>query len=164
MNSIGIRVTPKELFYTIVKPDTQEAQLQKLTMSLALDNDIPRQLSLIRTTLLSIITEYNVSYAGIKTAEGNAKSYNVFRINVEGVVQELFADSSVVRYFAGTINSLSSRLNVPVKTLSSYLKGENALDLTFWNREWDTISKKEHKESLIAALAAIPHFGGKADV
>lgn len=156
MNSIGIRVTPREIYYTIIDTHNDSSLTQKLSISAALENDVPRQLSLIRTTLSSIIYDYDVSYAGIKTAEGNAKSYNTFRIHIEGVVQELFADSTVISYFAGTINSLASRLRIPSKVVSGFLKGDNSIKINQWKSEWDKISNKEHKESLLAALAAFP--------
>jgi hypothetical protein len=158
MKAIGIRVEPTEIFYSIVtindqNPKRFEYVFQKITLPLALNNDIPRQLSFIRTTLFSIINEYNVEFAGIRTAEGSAKTPNVFRMNIEGVIQELFSDSSIKRYFAGTFTSMASRMSsTSTKIKECCDNNENLLRI----RDWKKINKK-FKESLFAALASIDY-------
>ena len=69
--------------------------------------DIPRKLSYIRTTLYSLICEYGITNAGLRIVEGN--SNNNFRINVEGVIQELLANSTVDTYFTGRLDTIGSK-------------------------------------------------------
>ncbi|MGN4739052.1 hypothetical protein [Bacillus cereus] len=145
---IGIRVTPKKIYYTIINEKGYENDVLNVPTAL----DPPRQLSFIRTTLLSIICEYKITHAGLKTAEGlGKKSINFFRLNIEGVIQELFSDSTVKSYFAGTSTSIASRLKSTNKIVTECCKGNNnAFDIADWNR-----LNQYHRESLLACLAAI---------
>ncbi len=150
MKSIGIRVEPKEIIYTIMSEDG--FSIQSLTLPKALNNDVPRQLSFIRTTLFSLICEYQIEYAGLRTAEGNAQTLNLFRINVEGVIQELFSDSTVKKYFAGTLTSIGSRLGKKSTEIKDCRDGK----FNFFNVEgWDRLNPKK-RESYLAALAVLP--------
>jgi hypothetical protein len=156
MRSIGIRVEPTEIFYAIVETSDKSQNrfnyvLQKLILPKALNDDIPRQLSYIRTTLFSIICEYDVRYAGLRTAEGSAKTPNVFRMNIEGVIQELFSNSTIQQYFTGTFMSIASKMNSSSTAIRECCEGRtNLLNID----NWDKINRN-HRESLFAALAAI---------
>ncbi|KMY50554.1 hypothetical protein [Peribacillus loiseleuriae] len=154
MKSIGIRVEPSEIYYTIVESDENSNfnfVNQKLVLPKAFNNDIPKQLSFVRTTLFSIICEYDIKYAGLKTTEGSALQPSVFRMNVEGVIQELFADSTIQKYFTGTYTSVASRL----KTTSTIIKDNcNGVSNILGINEWGKI-KTKHRECILAALASI---------
>lgn len=153
MKSIGIRVEPSEIYYVILEREVGgnfSFSLQKLVLPKALNDDIPKQLSFIRTTLFSIICEYNIQYAGLKTTEGLAQTPSVFRMNIEGVIQELFADSTIKTYFAGTYTSIAARVNNNSTTIKESCKGENnilGIDI------WDNLNQK-HRECVFSALAA----------
>lgn len=129
---------------------------EKLILPRAFDNDIPKQLSFIRTTLFSIICEYKIQYAGLKTTEGVAQNPNVFRMNIEGVIQEVFADSTIVSYFTGTYNSIAARINEDVSDIREGCKGENNI-LRVDN--WDQLNQK-HRECILTAYASVNLFNG----
>ncbi|MFT8316641.1 MAG: hypothetical protein ABF651_00040 [Sporolactobacillus sp.] len=156
MRAIGIRVKPSEVLYTVLeKKDSDEKYIFKInTLNLpqCYNNDFPRQLSFIRTTFHSIICEYNIKYAGIRTHEGNTRTFSIPRINIEGVIQELFSDSTIIHYFAGTLNSIASRLGKNVSDIKECRNGEtNLFGISNWNN-----MTKEKRESYLAALASIP--------
>ncbi len=146
---IGIRVTPTQIFYTIIDNEGNYEN-DILVVPAALDD--PRKLSFIRTTLISIISEYNITTAGLRTAEGiNKQNINLFRVNIEGVIQELFSNSTVETYFSGTLTSIASRLKSTNKIIKECCKGENNL---FQIDDWDSMNQN-HRESLLTCLAAI---------
>jgi hypothetical protein len=147
---IGIRVTPKIIFYTIMEENDSQLNYfnEELIVPKALD--VPRQLSYIRTTIFSLICEHNITQAGLRTAEGNA-TLNVFRLYIEGVIQELFSNSTVEAYFAGTLTSMASRLESTSTKLKECYKGDtNLYEIPGWNS-----MKENHRESFLAALAAL---------
>ncbi|WP_223592766.1 hypothetical protein [Neobacillus bataviensis] len=156
MKAIGIRAEPTEIYYAIVETNPEDPtdfrySLQKLKLPIALSNDIPRQLSYIRTTLFSIICEYEVSYAGLRTAEGSAQTPSIFRMNIEGVIQELFSNSTIKKYFTGTFTSIAARVNSTSTEIKNCCKGKtNLLNVDKWNN-----INSNHRECLFAALASI---------
>lgn len=157
MRSIGIRVEPKEIHYTIIKGNYQnEFIIQSIKLPKALNNDIPRLLSFIRTTFISIITEYEIELAGLRTAEGNARNPSIFRMNVEGVIQELFSDSAIKHYFSGTLTSIGSRVKKSNSEIRDCRNGDKNL---FEVEGWSEISQNK-RESFLAALAILTEIKG----
>lgn len=150
MKSIGVRVEPTKINYTILDKENSELYSESLNIPKVMEDDVPRQLSFIRTTLYSIICEYDVKYAGLRTAEGSTQNLNIFRINIEGVIKELFSDSTIESYFTGTLNSMASRLEVTVDELKSCIDGKTEL----FDIKWSEISKNK-RESVLASLAAL---------
>ncbi|MHB0801411.1 hypothetical protein PVK73_17520 [Bacillus thuringiensis] len=161
MKSIGIRVDPSEIFYVILEIEDGgdfKFSPQKLALPKAFNDDIPKQLSFIRTTLFSIICEYDIQYAGLKTTEGLAQTPSIFRMNIEGVIQELFADSTIKTYFAGTYISIAARVKNKSTTIKESCKGENNM-LGIDN--WDRLNQK-HRECIFSALASVNYqIGGE---
>jgi len=148
---IGIRVTPVKIFYTVIEEDEQQ-QISYFNEVLMVPKalDVPRQLSYIRTALFSLICEHNITQAGLRTAEGTA-TLNIFRLYMEGVIQELFSNSTVENYFAGTLASMASRLESTSTKLKECYKGQtNIFGIPDWNA-----MKENHRESFLAALAAL---------
>lgn len=149
--AIGIRVSPKEVFYTIIvkKNGKIEISSQKLIVPKAID--FPRQLSYIRTMLYSLICEYDVTKAGLRTAEGSAQHPSVERFNIEGVIQELFSNSTVESYFAGTSTSIAARLKTKNSDITKCYKGKsNIFNVDGWEK-----LNNQFRESYLAALAAL---------
>ena len=73
--AIGFRVTPSEIFYSIVvnqKDEYEFISISSLKIPVAIDE--PKKLSFIRNTVSTILLQYNIDYAGIKLTEGNARS------------------------------------------------------------------------------------------
>ncbi|MGV6936025.1 hypothetical protein ACWA2B_10965 [Paenibacillus sp. CMM36] len=109
MRSIGIRVSPSEVFYCITEKIEGEIEIlthDKIIIPKALE--VPDQLAYVRTNLNSIFIEFSVAYAGIRIHEGNAQNVSIERIYLEGVIQELLADCSIHKYFLGTISKIAS--------------------------------------------------------
>jgi hypothetical protein len=161
MKSIGLRVEPSEIYYVILELEDGgnfRFSTQKLVLPKALNEDIPKQLSFIRTTLFSIICEYDIQYAGLKTTEGLAQTPSVFRMNIEGVIQELFADSTIKTYFAGTFTSIAARVKNNSTTIKESCKGENNI---LGIDTWGSLNQK-HRECVFSALAATNYeIGGR---
>ncbi|WP_426349380.1 hypothetical protein ACPWSR_16815 [Alloiococcus sp. CFN-8] len=158
MASIGIRVTPNDIYYTIVDSEDdgyKTISISHLRIPKALD--IPCKLSYVRNTFITIIKQYKVNRAGIKLIEGNArteiKGSISFRINLEGVFLELFANSSIEKYLLGIAPSISAVLGLnskPVKDMAEDL-GLNDTDRTDDGRKLSD----NNKESLVVAVAAL---------
>jgi hypothetical protein len=162
MKSIGIRVEPTEIYYVILEMESEgnfRFSPQKLVLPKALNDDTPKQLSFIRTTLFSIICEYDIEYAGLKTTEGSAPTPSVFRMNIEGVIQELFSDSTIKNYFTGTYTSIAARVKSNSTTIKESCNGENNI-LGIDN--WGNLNQK-HRVCVFSALAATNYKIGGLD-
>ena len=150
-SAIGIRVSPKEIYYTIFKYDEQR-NLDYFNESLIIPKalDIPRKLSYIRTTLYSLICEYGITNAGLRIVEGNSNNNDPFRINVEGVIQELLANSTVDTYFTGRLDTIGSKFKQNKTIMKQCREGEvNLFRITGWDKMDKTI------ESFLVGYATI---------
>lgn len=150
--SIGIRVTPKNIFYAIIKetPDTVEIVLiDRLVIPNALI--LPEQLKFIRNTFLDIIVEFDVNLACIRVTEISAQQTNNFRIGIEAVIQELFASSPIEHYFSGQISNISAKLSFTRDLFKSYANGTISYrDLNDWSKY-----NLESREALLSAFSAL---------
>lgn len=156
MRAIGIRVTPKIIYYTISESIDDEIAIGENGVEQLIvpkSFDIPKRLTYIRQTLYSIINEFEILNAGIRVVENNTKNFNIERINLEGVIQELLANSTVEDYFLGTINTLSKFLKIKNTTLSDALKdGKELPDYSF--EDWSSM-KREERECLLTSISAL---------
>ncbi|WP_422122335.1 hypothetical protein DHX103_11025 [Planococcus sp. X10-3] len=156
MRSIGIRVEPKEVHYTIFDNEEKEnGEISyysgSLVVPVSMKDDIPRLLSYIRTNIFSIICENEVIYAGIRTIENISDNTNIFRANIEGVIQELFSNSTIIEYYAGGLGTIASMLKTNVSDVKLCAKGK--IDL--FELDWSVTGKKiNQRESLLTCLAA----------
>lgn len=158
MTSIGIRVTPNEIFYSIVDEEDDECEIISISnvkVPKALDD--PCKLSYVRNTIDTIIKQYKVTNAGIKLIEGNARtsanSRTFFRINLEGVILELFANSTVEKYLLGVAPNIASILKIkskPVKEMAEDL----GIDDSYKTDNGKKLNE-QNKESLVVAIAAL---------
>ncbi|CAK7037468.1 hypothetical protein [Tissierella sp.] len=158
MTSIGIRVTPNEIYYSIInsKDDGYEIiSISYLKIPKALD--IPCKLSYIRNTLNTIIKQYKINRAGIKLIEGNARvamnASTFFRLNLEGVILEIFANSSIEKYLLGIAPNISAILGLESKSVKDMAE-ELGVDDTDVTDEGKKLSDN-NKESLVVAVAAL---------
>ncbi|NOU72529.1 hypothetical protein GC098_14015 [Paenibacillus sp. LMG 31458] len=155
MIAIGIRVSPQTIYYSILEQqDDGTIEIKTVdTIIVPKAMDVPKRLTYIRTTLISIIAEYKVKKAGIRIFEGSSMNISTDRIYIEGVVQELFANSSVEKYFLGTKGTLAKLLEVKVTDITKWIdeKGQSE-DLEI--EGWETM-KTESRESSLTAYAAI---------
>jgi hypothetical protein len=153
MKSIGIRATPKEIYFAVVEQKGKENNIiaiDKLILPLSLE--IPDRLNFVRKTIIDIINQYNVTKAGIKVTEGNARKHSIERISIEAIIQELFSSCSVQKYFGGNISKISRLLALSNNgDLKKIIKGESIPeDLEFLQHNSET-----ERESVLSALAAL---------
>lgn len=152
MTSLGIRVTPKEVYYAITKTEGGNAVLQICdVVKVPLALDVPEQLKFLRDTFLDIIYENEVKYACIRVVETNAQSYDYHRLYIEGVLQEMIASSTIERYFLGRIASMSNRLGIDRKEFTSLIASDECPFIS----EWNTTKSKEKREAMIASYSAL---------
>lgn len=155
MNCVGIRVKPKEIYFAIIESNGDDVEIKTIEkIIIPISMDIPDQLSYIRTTLFSIINEYNVKNAGIRRMEDNSPSKRlepiIRRAYFEGVIQELISNCIIEKYFSGKISKLGSLLGYKPTDIKSCIDGNNNL---FCIDEWETY-KSEERESVLCALAS----------
>lgn len=149
MNKIGIRVSPKAIYYCIYNAENSEVvNIDKMVVPLSLE--VPERLKYIRLNLLDIIREYGVKKAGIRTIEPNAKSPSVDRIHIEGVIQEAFASSNLESYYVGQISNISSRVGIERSRFKPLVdKDEQFSDFEGWKD-----LTKEQREAALCAIGA----------
>jgi Holliday junction resolvasome RuvABC endonuclease subunit len=158
MASIGIRVTPSEIYYSIVDIEDDGFKIISIShIKVPKALDIPCKLSYVRNTFNTLIKQYKITRAGIKLIEGNARPKvnlaTFLRLNLEGIFLELFANSSVEKYLLGVASNISAILEIkskPVKEMASDL-GIEETDLTDEGKKLND----NNKESLVVAVAAL---------
>jgi len=111
MYTIGIRAAPKAVTFAIYDSDDKKLiNVENIKVPLAFTT--PDALKYIRNNLLDILREYQVSRAGVRVTESNAQRLNIERIQIEGVIQEAFASSSLNYYYIGQISSISAKIGI----------------------------------------------------
>lgn len=151
MISAGVRVAPKSIFYSISKKGNDEYEIlttESIIVPTALD--VPEQLRFVRNTFYSILLEYKVTNAGIRTTEANAQTLSHFRLNLEGVIQELLANSFIEKYFSGNISTIASLLQEDRPRIKSFFTAEE----DFWGIDGWANYKSEERESIVTSMAA----------
>ena len=149
--SIGIRVKPDSIIYSIINKTEDEITIEivdKLNVPKVLE--APEQLKFIRNTFLDIIFENQVNKACIRVTENIAMKPSLERINIEAVIQELIASSTIEKYYVGKIANISSHLGFHRDMFKSYLEKVEYTGIKDWSKY-----NKEQKESLLAALSAL---------
>lgn len=152
MTSLGIRVMPKIVYYAITKQEGDNACLMicdKIIVPTALP--VPEQLKFLRDTFLDIIYENGVKNACIRVIEANAQSYDYDRAQMEGVLQEMIASSTIERYYLGRIASMSNKLGIDRKDYSALLSADTCAFIP----EWKDIKNKEKREAMLASYSAL---------
>ena len=152
MTSLGIRVTPKEVYYAITNKEGDNIDLMicdKVIVPSALN--VPEQLKFLRDTFLDIIYENKVKNACIRVVEANAQSDDYNRLYIEGVLQEMIASSTIERYYLGRIASMSNKLGMDRKDFSALLTS-NECDFI---ADWGGTKNKEKREAMLASYSAL---------
>jgi hypothetical protein len=150
MRTIGIRAAPKIVTFVIYDPDIPKIiNVEDIKVPLAFTT--PDALKYIRNNLLDILREYQVSRAGIRVTEPSAQKTSIERIQIEGVIQEAFASSSLGYYYVGQISSISARIGIQRSDFKKYIDGS----LDFEEVEnWNSFSPNQ-KEAVFCALGAV---------
>ena len=148
MRTIGIRASPKSVTF-VIYDSTENLILNVEDIRIPIAFMPSDALKYIRNNLLDILREYQVESAGIRATEPNAQSLNIFRIQIEGVIQEAFASSNLKNYYVGQISSISTKLGIQRQDFKKYIDG--SLD---WNVEnWASLDDKQ-REALLCAIGA----------
>lgn len=148
--SIGIRVKPQNIFYSIIKDCDNEKEivlLDNVYVPIALQ--MPEKLKFIRSTFLDIIDENQVNLACIRVTESSAQTISIERTYIEAIIQELIASSDIEKYYVGQISNISSKLKIARNDFKKIIESERCDFFESWNKY-----NKEQKESLLAALSA----------
>lgn len=154
MVSIGFRVSPSKVTFALVQgtPLLGFTLLNASAVFIPPALETPRKLQFIRTTLLDVMDEYAVTRAGLRLAESTAQQKNPFRLNLEGVVQELLASSSVERFVSGPIATIASLLgHRDRKIVKALIAGE---ETPSYAMDWVSLSVDEREAVLMAVAAA----------
>ena len=152
MTSLGIRVTPGAVYYAIIKTEDNIVVLSicdKVNVPKALT--VPEQLKFLRDTFLDIIYENDVKNACIRVIETNAQSFDYHRVQIEGVLQEMIASSTIERYYLGRIASMSNKLGIESRAFTPLLSA----DVCDFFSEWNDIKNKEKREAMLASYSAL---------
>jgi hypothetical protein len=150
MRTIGIRVAPKIVTFVIYDSDVLKIiNVEDIKVPLAFT--IPDALKYIRNNLLDILREYQVSSAGIRITEPTAQRINIERVQIEGVIQEAFASSSLDHYYVGQISSVSAKIGIQRSDFKKYIDG--SLDFNEVEN-WNSFSSSQ-KEAVFCALGAV---------
>lgn len=167
LHSIGIRVSTRrkeskgKIFFAISKIENQNLSLIRTTNIIIPNSlEVPEQLAYIRTNLLAVIKEYNVKFAGLRVAEGSANTQIPYRKNIEGVIQELFANSEIEAYDLLLINKFARVFSESASEIKSYINGE-ANFAGIEEEEWKSYPK-EIRESILASVSMLISWEGIA--
>lgn len=149
MITIGIRVAPKEVTFGIYDSDAQEViNVEGIKIPAAFST--PDALKYLRSNLLDVLREYKVTKAGIRASEPNARRPNIDRIQIEGVIQEMFASSEMAAYYVGHISSISARLGILRADFKPFVAGDEEYDV----ENWCDLSPNE-REAVLCAIGAV---------
>lgn len=149
MKSLGIRAKPSEFTIAVYDSDGNElVNVEKVKIPKALQT--PEALKYVRNTILDILREFKISSAGIRSTESNAQQLSIRRIEIEGVIQEAFASSTIESYYVGQISSISARIGIERANFKRYINGEVEYDLV---ENWDDLDQ-DSREAVLTALGA----------
>lgn len=153
MRVLGIRVEPKKSTFTVIEynGEGEYTLINKEVIKVPIALTFPEQLKYMRNTVIDILREYNITYAGIKLTEFTAQKIDLTRVQFEGVIQEAFSSSEVTNYFAGRKKSIMKRLNVTKSDYESIVSGEVNYSIT----NWDLLTNITLRESALVGLGAI---------
>jgi hypothetical protein len=159
MIAIGLRVkSNSHIFYTVIESPNPGVLNYKVVSSLLIPKALekPEQLSFTRNTLLDIFNEYNISRAGIRIAEYTAQAATAISIDrcyLEGIIQESVASSSVEKYVAGQISTITAKLGMPRGDFKQYAEGNLIYPNLPTHLNWQTLSLEERESILVCNCA-----------
>lgn len=162
MNYIGIRVGTTDIYYSIIQKKNSEFDIVSISsVKIPKALNIPEKLAYVRNTLITIIGQYDISYAAMRIIEGaamsNINSSSLFRVNIEGVVQEVFAGSTIRAYDLACNASVSATLGTSSKKILDIFDELNL------NGKYMTdngcVLNDGQKESLVVAIAMLKKRG-----
>lgn len=150
MNTLGIRVKPSGVVIAIYDA-SEEAVLNVETIRIPKALAVPESLKYVRNTVLDVLREYEIRQAGIRIIESSSQQLSVRRIEIEGVIQEAFASSSLKSYYVGQIASISSRIGFERSNFKKFVNNETDFERV---ENWDALDKHE-REAVLTSLGAV---------
>jgi hypothetical protein len=149
MRTIGIRATPNEVIFAIFDSDANEIiNVENIVIPAAMGT--PGSLKYLRNNLLDILREYEVSSAGIRITESTARTVSIERVQIEGVIQEAFASSNLLKYYVGQIACISAKLSMDRSDFKKYVAGELNYDVAGWKKH-----SANEREAILCAIGAV---------
>ncbi|XLZ68735.1 hypothetical protein ABT364_19600 [Massilia sp. SR12] len=110
---------------------------------------VPEALKYVRNNFLDVLREFEIKRAGIRVTESNSQTLNIGRIQLEGVIQEAFASSTLDYYYIGQIASISARIGIDRADFKLYVDGSK----TWHVDNWDGL-KPVQREAVLCAIGA----------
>ena len=151
IRSIGFRCSPHKVFYCIIEKRGYTKSILNIdSLTLPSCLIVPEQLKYIRNNILDILNEYQVICGGIRVAEPTSRTLAKGRLYLEGVIQELFASSSLMDYYIGQIANISRYLGMERSDFKKYINNKKHYQSI---ENWNSL-RKEEKESALTALGA----------
>lgn len=148
MKTIGIRAAPRAVTFAVFDTETREIlNVEELKVPAAFA--MPDALKYIRSNLLDVLREYGIERAGIRVTESLAQSASIERVQIEGVIQEAFASSSLLSYYVGQISSISRRIGIERSRFKPLVGGDDDLSIENWNN-----MTKAEREAILCAMGA----------
>lgn len=148
MRKIGFRASPNEVIYAIIDHTNMEVvDIDHIIIPKAFD--APDALKYVRGNTLDILREYDISHAGIRVTEPNARQMSIPRIQIEGVVLEAFASSPLKSFYFGQISTIAARIGKKRSEIKPMLEADEHESI----EEWSELSNNQ-KEALLCAIGA----------
>jgi hypothetical protein len=148
MNTIGIRAAPGVVTFAIYDCGQRTiVNIEEIRIPAAFS--IPDRLKYVRSNLLDILREFNISKAGIRAIEPLAQSPNIEKIEIEGVIQEAFASSELDGYYVGHISSITALLGIERRAFKPFVDGNKDYPVENWSK-----LSREQREAVLCAIGA----------
>jgi len=149
MRTIGIRARPDDVTFVIYDVDDQAIlNIETIKIPKALSD--AESLKYVRTNILDILREYEIEKAGIRIIESNSQQKSIKRIQIEGVIQETFASSSLSKYFCGQISTITKLIGINRADFKKYINGVIMFDSV---ENWADLNDIQ-REACLAAIGA----------
>lgn len=147
--TLGIRAKPAEVTFAVFDGRARElTNVETLKIPRALPT--PDALKYVRNNILDIIREFEIERAGLRTTESAARSPSISRIEIEGVIQEAFASSTLKSYYCGQISRIAAKVGISRADFKPYVQGDRTFELV---ENWDDLTPEE-REAVLAAVGA----------
>ena len=149
MITIGIRANPKQIIFALYdKEEDEMINVEAIKIPVALE--VPEGLKYARNMILDVLREYKVERGGLRVTEAVAQTPNIQRLQIEAVIQEAFASSSLEKYYLGQISNISSRIGIDRADFKLLIDGIQTYKPV---KDWKSFSKEE-REAILTALGA----------
>jgi len=149
MITIGIRAQPKGLTFAIFDKDANKV-LNVEDIKIPAAFTVPEGLKYLRSNLLDVLREYSVARAGVRVTEPNAQGMSIERVQIEGVIQEAFASSTVYAYYVGQVSSISARLGIERAEFKPLTAGVKDPGIENWSQH-----SSIEREAILCAMGAV---------